>query len=95
VYLEAKHSVSEWKMNVIMCEVSCIFVICVFYVMLWSRELKQGKTCENFIYICLCYVCVNFVIITQHLTICGMYITKTLFTLRAFYVTFVRFVHRN
>ena len=82
--LEATHSVSEWKINVIRCEVSCIFVICVFYVMLWSRVLRQGKNCDNFLFICHCYVCVNSVIITQHLIICGMYVMETLFTLRAF-----------
>lgn len=95
LYLEATHSVSEWKINVIRCEVSCIFVIYVFCAVLCSRELRQGKACDNFLFICLCYVCVHFVIIRQHLTICGMYIMKTLFTLRAFYVTFVRFVKRN
>lgn len=48
LYLEATHSVSEWKIIVIRCEVSCIFVICVFYTVLWSRELRQGKACEKF-----------------------------------------------
>ena len=95
LYLEATHSASEWNINVIRCEVSCIFVICVFYGVLWSRELRQGKACDNYFFICLYYVCVHFVTVTQHLTICGMYIMKPLFTLRAFYVTFVPFVKRN
>jgi hypothetical protein len=46
-------------------------------------------------FICLCYLYVHVVIITQHLAICGICVMKTLFTLHAFYVTFVRLVKHN
>ena len=82
------------KINILSYEVSCTFVIYVFYAVLWWRELRQGKAFDKCFLICLCYLYVH-VIITQHLAVCGICVMKTLFKLHTFYVTFVRLIKHN